>query len=176
MEAFGSLAFVLFITTDDASYQQLTEFKAAFSLPFAVAPLRLQANHTLNDALHIREASYWIYLQYRVTLMCALFVCVCARSCLHSRATHSERLLSRSIDVFLFETDAVWFQCAFALWTDRHATAQLSGIKDGTGLFDMGFGFLRIRATPGTVRALPCSALTAQLRADCVLARTVAAL
>ena len=68
-----------------------------------------------------------------------------------------QRLLDADVDFVLFETDAVWFDCAFRelhtaaeTTADGDDTVDIWGLRDGDRAVSMGFGFLLVRANERT--------------------------
>lgn len=123
-EPFGSHRYVLFIATDEAAFGKLDRWRRERNWSFAVA--LLPVDDALRDSFHIDEAGYWTFLRGRVRFL--------------------EQLVAAAVDFLLFETDAVWFRCAFE--EQRHASASVDifGIQDGSQSTAIGFGFLVVRS------------------------------
>jgi hypothetical protein len=126
-ESFGSHKYVLFIATDDACVERLTRWRAEHKWKFAVARFAPEGGDdaTLQDSFSITQVGYWKWLRHRVRLFNAI--------------------IEQSIDFLLFETDAVWFRCAFREWK-RTDQVDMVGIRDGSQATAIGFGFLGVRA------------------------------
>lgn len=130
---FDSHPYVLLVATDRQAFDELAKFRRLRQMKFVLALHRID-DRTLATSLAITQRSYWQWLVFRVDLL--------------------RTLIEHSIDVLLFETDAVWFKCAFEIWRKERrastAIVDISGVADGSAARQMGFGFLRIRANERT--------------------------
>jgi hypothetical protein len=126
VEAMSSpMQFTLLIATDAGALAKLLDWRRAHNWTVAVA----QLGSSLRDSFAYMQAGYWTLIAERVRLLNAL--------------------VDSGVDFLLFETDAVWFECAFTQWMhQRSAASQIDvwGIRDGSQASAIGFGFLGVRA------------------------------
>lgn len=128
--SFDSHKYTLFIATDDACVEKLTQWRSAHRWQFAIARFEPKDADSdgaaaLQDSFSIAHVGYWKWLRHRVRLF--------------------NTIIDNSIDFLLFETDAVWFRCAFREW-QRSDEVDIVGIRDGSQATAIGFGFLGVRA------------------------------
>jgi hypothetical protein len=136
-KAFRSHRFVLLLCSDSACFAKLREFRTEQDMDFKLLLVDFEAQHRqqallgirqLSSALSINDRSFWLWQSGRIHFI--------------------NLLLDNYISILLFETDAVWFKCAFQVWLDelsRNLLLDVSGIQDGSARNFMGFGFLRIQ-------------------------------
>lgn len=134
VKEFGSHKYTLMIATDRQAFDELDRFRRLRKMQFALALHEID-DRALTTSLSITQVAYWKWLVFRVELL--------------------KTLISNSIDVLLFETDAVWFKCAFDEWrkeriSSKSVAVDIFGVADGSSARQMGFGFLRIRSNQRT--------------------------